>query len=76
MCNWIPVTEALPINSKPVVVSRDKGQTGADRIALGHYIARTDAWIGLPDDWRFWPPTHWMPLPALPPQEDTDDIPF
>ena len=61
MNDWIPVSERLPADATPVLASN-----GTD-VSLCVY-KESQKWWRHVDDYYYWTPTHWMPLPPAPPE--------
>ena len=63
---WIPVTERLPENYRKVLTCDAKGNMHIN----WHYEAYEHPFCISEDDPRFYPVTHWMPLPDSPHDSD------
>ena len=71
---WIPVTERLPENDCPVLVTYLGFHDRSPRANMLAYIDRDLGWCWWNDDIPDWTPcaveiTHWMPLPQPPKEE-------
>ena len=63
---WIPVSERLPEHGKVVLVC---GKRGAIYTAWCNSLYKNPGWHKLNSKNHYCDPTHWMPLPE-PPKED------
>ena len=68
MTEWQPI-ETAPKDGTKVLLGRFSG-TGTDhdgRVRVDWYRQLGDSYIGWGDfNMRYWPPTHWMPIPPPP----------
>ncbi|WP_302421223.1 DUF551 domain-containing protein [uncultured Citrobacter sp.] len=62
---WIPVSERMPEGSEEVLCTKEFDGPCDWRKKVGYWLA--GKWVVYGASWT---PTHWMPLPAAPQQED------
>lgn len=62
---WIPVSESMPEGSEEVLCTKEFDGPGDWRKKVGYW--HEGKWVVYGASWT---PTHWMPLPAAPQQED------
>lgn len=66
---WIPVSERLPEHGKVVLVC---GKRGAIYTAWCNTLHKNPGWHKLNSKNHYCDPTHWMPLPTPPKEENND----
>ena len=66
---WIPVSKRLPEHGKVVLVC---GKRGAIYTAWCNTLHKNPGWHKLNSKNHYCDPTHWMPLPTPPKEENND----
>ena len=62
MTGWISTRDALPSNSRDVLVCRESRKTGYRSVTISYYLGSVKRWyVG-----KIFRVTHWMESPDLP----------